>query len=326
MTKPTKSKAPKETATSVGEQLKGRRLARGLSLKDIEVATRIRGKYLVAIEARDYAQLPPDVYSRGFIHAYAAYVGLDPSKTVDRYLAERGKQEQRRKRAGTGIATPRFALTPRLLTLVGAIIVALGVGGYLIWQLSSLTAAPKLAVTNPNQDQVVYGSLITVNGHVAGGADVFVNDSPILVDGNGNFTDDIALQDGVNSISVSAKNHLGKSSVVTRNILAHLPKTDPASALPTAPFDGVAVKVQTQERATTITVRADGKQVFKGTMLPGTAQTFKGANQITITTTDGGATNLTVTNSAVANKNLGTIGKDGQPKSDFVFAKDTQFQ
>ena len=312
-------------AATIGQRLAARRLARGLNLKDVELATRIRGKYLVAIEADSYQDLPHDVYSRGFVQSYAAYLGLEGPAIAKAYLEQRGHQELQLRRVNT-VSTSKAILTPRRLTLVGGTLAALVVGVYLVLQLSALTASPSLHVANPSKDQVLYGSLITVSGSVQGGADVYVNNSPILVDGNGNFTDAIALQDGVNSIQISAKNSLGKTTTVTRNILAHVPKTDPASALPTAPFNGVAVSIQVQTSATTLNVRIDGKQSFKGTMLPGTTQIFKGQNAIVISTTNGGATVVTVTNSQTAGKSLGALGGNGQPKTDYEFDKDTQFQ
>lgn len=318
-------KTSRSKPDSIGGALKARRTSKGLTLKEVELATRIRGKYLVAIEADDYTQLPHDVYTRGFVQSYADFLQLDSGAIIDQYSQQRGKAEVALRRPSQRMR-PRITLTPRLLTGLASIIGGAAIATYLAWQLSALTAAPKLEVANPNKDQVLYGSLITVTGHVAGGADVFVNDSPILVDDNGNFTDAIALQDGVNSIHISAKNRLGKATIITRNVLAHVPKTDPASSLPLAEFDGVAVSVQTQGGAATITIKVDGKETFKGTMLPGTILTFKGTSTVSVSTSNAGATNLIITNAVVANKNLGSLGANGQPKNDFEFAKDTQFQ
>jgi cytoskeletal protein RodZ len=320
------SKPPKAKATrTVGQILKDRREARDLSLKTVETDTRIRGKYLIAIEASDYAALPHDVYTRGFIQSYADYLGLKGRDLAARYVKERGDQAPQLTHKQARINREPI-LSPRVLTLASAVTVAILVLGYLFWQFSALTAPPRLTVANPDKDQVLYGSLITVNGQVGGGADVFVNDSPILSDADGNFTDAIALQDGVNAIRVTAKNRLGKTATVTRNILAHVPKTDPASALPEATFDGVAATIQIKDATTAITVNADGKEVFKGTMLPGTVQTFKAGEHLSISTTNAGATVVTLTNSLVAGKSLGALGSMGQAKNDLEFSKDTQFQ
>ncbi len=315
----------KDNTSSVGQLLKNQRLKREFSLKDAEQATRIRGKYLLAIESNDYGNLPDNVYTRGFIQAYARYLGLDTEKIIRQYGAERGKQQPTAK-VPRGFKLPRFVLTPRLAVVLVSAVIGLSAAAYLAYQLSALTAPPRLVVTSPAKDEVVNGSLLTVAGNIAGGADAYVNDSPILVDGEGDFTNVIALQDGVNIIKVSAKNRLGKTSTITRNILAHVPKTDAASSLPAAPFDGVAVRVHIQNTATTVTVEVDGKKAFSGIMLPSTIQTFKGANTIIISTSDAGATSLSVTNAVAAGTDLGVVGEKGQAKQGFQFDKDTQFQ
>jgi hypothetical protein len=113
---------------------------------------------------------------------------------------------------------------------------------------------------------------------------------------------------------------------VTRNILAHVPKTDATSALPSESFDGVALRVQVKDAATAISITADGKEVFNGTMLPGTSQTFKGSNEINLSTSNAGATTLVITNQVVASQDLGAVGSGGQAKNNLEFHKDTKFQ
>ncbi|HSX41037.1 MAG TPA: RodZ domain-containing protein [Candidatus Saccharimonadales bacterium] len=320
-----KKKAAHETQ-NIGQKLAAARVEKDLSLREIELSTRVRGKYLRAIEAAKYEELPHDVYSRGFISSYARAVGLDPEEILATYDQERGQAEVQLRRQATRLVRPRILLTPRLLTGLGSAVALIGIVGYLIWQFSALTAAPDLNVKAPTKDQELYGSLIEVSGHVGSGADVYVNDSPILTDAGGNFTDSIALQDGVNAIKVTAKNRLGKTTVVTRNILAHVPKLDASQTLPTEVFDGVAVSIQIKDVATSITVTTDGGNTFHGTMLPGTIQVFRGKTKLVISTGNAKATQLTITNSVVANKDFGSLGSSDKPKNDLEFAKDTQFQ
>lgn len=320
-----KADTAKQTPKTVGALLKATRTEKKLSLKEVELTTRIRGKYLLAIEADDYGLLPHDTYTKGFIQSYAEYLGLDGSKLVDRYLKERGDAPVELTRKTSAINTGS-TVSPRTITLAGVGITIAVIVGYLFWQFSALTAPPKLEVAEPNQDQVLYGSLLTVKGQVDGGSDVFINDSPILSDGEGRFENPIALQDGVNVIRVSAKNRLGKSTTVTRNVLARVPQNDASNALPAVPFDGIAVSIQIKDATTSVTVQADGKEVFRGTMLPGTIQNFRAANKLTISTTNAGATQLMLTNATGANISLGATGQLGQTKNNLEFTKDTQFQ
>jgi len=64
------------------------RLARenkGVSLRRAEQDTRIRRKYLQALEDDDLASLPPAVYVKGFVRNYASYLGLDPNEMLGLY-------------------------------------------------------------------------------------------------------------------------------------------------------------------------------------------------------------------------------------------------
>lgn len=62
----------------IGGQLRQAREARGLSLDDIQKATRIKRVFLEAIEAGRFDELPGPVQARGFVRSYANHVGIDP--------------------------------------------------------------------------------------------------------------------------------------------------------------------------------------------------------------------------------------------------------
>lgn len=64
-------------ATSVGEQLRAAREAKGLSLEQVAAETRIPQRHLLAIEGGDFARLPGRTYAVGFSRTYAKAVGLD---------------------------------------------------------------------------------------------------------------------------------------------------------------------------------------------------------------------------------------------------------
>jgi hypothetical protein len=197
--------------------------------------------------------------------------------------------------------------------------------GYLLWQFSSLAAAPSLAVSSPESDQVLTGAEIDVSGRTTPGADISVNDSPVLTDTDGNFNEKVALQDGVNVIRITAKSKLGKVTTVTRNVLAKLPKIDPAkAAVPAAVFDGVAVAVSVKE-TTSVVIVIDGGAPWRATVVAGWSQVFTGKKDVNVTTGNAGATSVTVTNTLAVSKKLSPLGKDGEIRRNQVFAKDTVF-
>jgi cytoskeletal protein RodZ len=63
---------------SLGSELAAARAAKGLSVDDVALATRIRGTLIRAIEADDFSQCGGAVYARGHVRSIARAVGLDP--------------------------------------------------------------------------------------------------------------------------------------------------------------------------------------------------------------------------------------------------------
>lgn len=315
-------KAPVQ-GMEVGPKLKMRRQALKLSLAQIELDTKIRGKFLTALEAGDYDRLPNDIYSRGFVQHYASHLGLDGAALAAEYVRERGGIAQAQTKGPVLERPRRIVLTGPIAAVLAVVTVAVAVLLYLLWQFSALAAAPSLAVTSPNTDQVVEGVVINVSGQATPGADVTVNDSPVLSDTDGNFNEKVALQDGVNTIRIVAQSRLGKTTAVTRNVLAKLPRVEAGTAsVPEAVFDGVAVAVTARE-TTSIVVLVDGAEKFRGTFLAGKSLVFSGKTNVSVTTGNAGATSLVVTNAVAANKKLDSLGAKGEIRRNQEFAKDT---
>lgn len=76
--------------SELGRLLAEARSARGLSLADVESVTRIRQKYLEALERAQYDRLPRGTVARGFLRTYAAYLGLDTQALLNLYTTESG--------------------------------------------------------------------------------------------------------------------------------------------------------------------------------------------------------------------------------------------
>lgn len=83
----TRGRAAPPPMPSIGPLLSERREAMGVTLAEAEVATRIRQKYLAAIERDEWDLLPGEVVGRGFLRNYATYLGLDPTEMIDRRRA-----------------------------------------------------------------------------------------------------------------------------------------------------------------------------------------------------------------------------------------------
>ncbi len=69
----------------IGNSLREARLRQGLDFPEIEQGTKIRGKYLRALEDEQFDVLPAQTYVKGFLRSYAEYLGLDGQLYVDEY-------------------------------------------------------------------------------------------------------------------------------------------------------------------------------------------------------------------------------------------------
>lgn len=109
----------------LGERLSEARLSRGLDLRDVERETRIRVRYLAALEQERFEALPGDAYARAFLRTYAAYLSLDADACVDDLRRRRGEPDE--PIVPTPVARP--SRRPRLPALVAAAAIAATVGG-----------------------------------------------------------------------------------------------------------------------------------------------------------------------------------------------------
>jgi hypothetical protein len=69
----------------IGEVLKGARTRQGLDIGTVEERTKIRTKYLRALEAEDWETLPSPAYAKGFLRTYSNLLGLDADAIVDEF-------------------------------------------------------------------------------------------------------------------------------------------------------------------------------------------------------------------------------------------------
>lgn len=76
--------------SELAQRIRNARTTRGITLDEAERATKIRRKYLEAIEAGDFAQLPDGPPARGFVKNYARFLGLDPELALGEFETEVG--------------------------------------------------------------------------------------------------------------------------------------------------------------------------------------------------------------------------------------------
>src|SRR5262245_31343265 len=112
--------------TNFGASFKKAREAKGISLDQIAMDTRISTRFLRAIENEEFHLLPGGIFNRGFVRAYAERVGLDPDQAVGDYERLSGVRDSAETPAvGNGLPNKSnrflYPITAGLLVIVIAI-------------------------------------------------------------------------------------------------------------------------------------------------------------------------------------------------------------
>jgi cytoskeletal protein RodZ len=93
----------------LGNNLREARQRRRIDLVIAEQDTKIRSKYLAALETEDFDLLPGPVFTRGFLRTYSRYLGLDPQLFIDEYNARFGRFEEAEESHGPVLGRPGLA-------------------------------------------------------------------------------------------------------------------------------------------------------------------------------------------------------------------------
>ena len=109
----------------IGNSLREARLRQSLDFPEIEQGTKIRGKYLRALEDEQFDVLPAQTYVKGFLRSYAEYLGLDGQLYVDefnsRFVVGEEEPQSRPRRSAPPSRGVQVQSRVVLLTLLGIV-------------------------------------------------------------------------------------------------------------------------------------------------------------------------------------------------------------
>ena len=123
---------------TIGDTLREARMRQHLDIADVEASTKIRAKYLRALENEEFGMLPGPTFVKTFLRTYAEALGLDPHVLLEEYRAnyESGDEVDHIQSLGPpGLARDRRRRGPRpgpgsllLLILVAVVAALVGIG------------------------------------------------------------------------------------------------------------------------------------------------------------------------------------------------------
>jgi cytoskeleton protein RodZ len=309
---------------SFGDKLKREREMRAITLEEIADATKIGTRSLRALEEEHFDQLPGGIFNKGFVRAYAKFLGIDEEQAVADYmsaanevgnststqlaaLADQVEQHRAAKEALDGSSAGTGAV---LAAIVGVVLLCgLGFGGYKAWKYKQQQDVSSAAATRVKQEPPP----IALNAQPA--------PTTASTDANTPPTDGTAAPTSVAPSSASN----------TTNPVANSSSSTPATTTP-APVKDVAPKDAAKSPASTasttmtpefpivvtlkavkpswVSVTSDGKNVYQQTLGPNDQQlTLHGKDKILLVLGNAGGVEVSFNG-----KNLGSLGSEGQTR------------
>ncbi len=136
----------------IGTTLREARIRARIDITEVEARTKIRAKYLRAIENEEWDLLPGPVYVKSFLRTYGDFLGVDSRLLVDEFKRryERPADQDMRPISSLGRERERRRRRPRLGP-VGVIVVALvavAVALYLVGTLNKTTSSTTSTPSN----------------------------------------------------------------------------------------------------------------------------------------------------------------------------------
>ncbi len=290
---------------SFGDRLRREREMRGISLDEIATATKISARNLRALEEEKFNQLPGGIFNKGFVRAYAKFLGIDEEQIVAEYVTASEETESSREFKFKEFSKPEIkqddeqeiSLEPKSQWGTIAVIVLIAVliyAGYSTYQRKKLeraqqqsqsqAVAPPVSKPAPPPVTPVASTTPTPDTTTPSGTD----------QKTASTTDTTPKTETPKPGATKPAAQKSATDVPT----ATKPPADTAksSAAP-SPID-LKVKVNKQSW---VSIKADGKLLLSENLAAGTERTFKAADKIEVVLGNAGGVELSYNGKPVEN-------------------------
>lgn len=204
----------------LGQRLQTLRMQKKLTIDQVSQAIKIKPVFLTAIEKGEYHKLPSPAYAQGFVRNYATYLGLSRAEITALFKREFDEKKAYKVLPDSLVKQqeyPQQRLRIQQSLLIAGVVLLIFLG-YLFFQYRAAFIPPALQVSSPQADSTTAKEVI-VSGKSDSTASVFVNNQPVTVTSEGEFSKRLTLFPGNTTITVRAENRFGKETTVQRNIV-----------------------------------------------------------------------------------------------------------
>lgn len=199
---------------TIGEILKKERIKKNISLNEIEKKTKIRKRYLLAIEENNWRVFPSKIYIEGVIKNYALSLGLSYKKILAFFRRDYGEEEviNFKKKLNKNLLIPESKKNFILITIFFVLFLL----GYFGYQFTNFLLPPSIIFLSPKQEVFTKENKITLKAKVKKDTIVNIFGQRVYQDKEGIFFYEVPLQKGKNEIEIELIGANGKKRVVKK--------------------------------------------------------------------------------------------------------------
>lgn len=294
---------------------------RGITLEEISEATKISVRNLRALEQEDFAHLPGGIFNKGFVRAYARFLGLDEEETIADYLAaeenhqpETPPNSERPKELASDDEKPPMSIRGIFRIVIGLVLLA---GGIAVWNEYSDTFESAFVRLHDRygtrEAETLPPPTMTPP---APPADALPNTAPAVQTDKGSPAKPPAVKKVAqmttavpNDDSVAADSVTVVAAKVSSKPQAPEPRYISDMETNGAPDpDAFEVIIRAREKAW-IAATADGKAVFSDILEAAAIKTFHARKQLVVTTGNAGGVEI-----SFDGKDLGPAGEPNKKR------------
>lgn len=200
--------------TSVGETLKSKREKLGLSTKQIAEKIRIQEKYLIALEENDDQAFDSKVIARGFLIKYCDYLNIDWEKLLPFWRRDFNISTKRAETSSSFLS--KINITPLVFSILVFALIIFSFVSFGFIQYAKFKKPPNIEIESPVEDQVYANPQVVVKGKTTEGSKIFMNNTELSLDSEGNFSENLNVSPGLNKLVFRSISPLGRET--TKNI------------------------------------------------------------------------------------------------------------
>lgn len=201
---------------TIGQILKEARTKKKLSFANLEQKTKIKKEFIEFIENNSWDNLPEYSTVSGFVKnlSFALGVSVEHANAILRRDYPPRKLNINPK---PDIET-KFFWSPKFAFSAGILLLTLLVLGYLGYEYFKFIRPPELEIYKPKNNEIILESTVKIIGKTTTDVILSVNNQPIIVDQEGNFTSEIQIDKNTTNLIFKAVSRSGKITEVNKNI------------------------------------------------------------------------------------------------------------